>query len=144
MSEDKEQEFYAEYDGLSLTELAKAQIELKDKIAGLKSESSLLQSRFDHLRKHRIPTVMEDMGIESVKLAGIGRLSLRGEIYAGMVDKDLAYAWLEENGHGDLIKPTVNASTLKAFLKEQMREGEVLPEDVFKSTPYMMATITKT
>jgi len=143
MSDDKEQEFYTEYDGMSLLQLAKEQQRLKGAIAELKAEESRLQKEFDHLRKHRIPEMMENMGIQNVKLEGVGRVSLRGEIYASIVDKDLAYSWLQEHGHGDLIKPTVNASTLKAFLKEQMREGEVLPEEAFKSTPYMMAAITK-
>lgn len=139
----EEQEFYPEFDGLSLLNLAKKQQYIKEEIANLKAEESHLQKKFDHLRKHRIPEMMENMGIQNVKLEGVGRVSLRAEIYAGIVDKDLAYAWLEEHGHGDLIKPTVNASTLKAFLKEQMREGESLPEDAFKATPYMMAAITK-
>ena len=144
MSEDKES-FYPEYDGLTLIQLAQCQVDAKAEIDALAVTKTQWQKKFDHLRLFRIPKQMEDEGIESVKLDGIGRLSTQGNIYAGIQKdkKDEAYAWLEDNGHGDLIKGTLNASSLKAFLKECIREGIAFPDDLFKATPYMMATITK-
>ena len=144
MSEDKES-FYPEYDGLKLPELAQAQVDVKAQIEEQKAITSILQKAFDHLRLHRIPEMMESMGVDSVKLTDIGRLSTRAEIYASILPdmKDDAYQWLTDNGHGALIKGTVNAGSLKALLKEQMREGEIIPDEIFKVTPYTMATITK-
>lgn len=143
MSEGKE--YYPEYDGLNLQDLAKRMIETRDHLEELKKKQAEAQKRFDHLRKHRIPDEMENMGVETVKLTGVGRLSLRAEAYAGFAKgkQAQAIAWLEENGHGDIVKETVHNSTLKAFLKECVREGEELPEDLFSFTPYMQATITK-
>ena len=146
MAEDKEQEeFYPEYDGLTLAELAQAQVDVKAVIESLKDATSVQQKIFDHLRLHRVPEMMESMGVDTVKLTDIGRLSTRPEIYASIMPdmKDDAYQWLEDNGHGALIKDTVNAGTLKAFLKEQIREGDAFPAELFKVTPYTMATITK-
>jgi len=144
MSEDKES-FYPEYDGLTLPELAQAQVDVKALMDELKKASSVQQKAFDHLRLHRVPEMMESMGVDNVKLTDIGRLSTRAEIYASIMPemKEDAYDWLRENGHGDLIKGTVNAGSLKALLKEQIREGEIIPDEIFKVTPYTMATITK-
>lgn len=43
--------------------------------------------------------------------------------------KDDLHAWLKENGYGDLVKESVHANTLSAFIKELLEEGE-LPEDL--------------
>ena len=144
MAEDKEN-FYPEYDGLTILELAQAQVDAKAEIDALGKVKTEWQKKFDHLRLFRIPEQMENEGINSVNLEGIGRLSTQGNIYAGIMKdkKDEAYDWLRDNGHGDLINGTVNSSSLKAFLKECMRNGEAFPDDLFKATPYMMATITK-
>lgn len=38
--------------------------------------------------------------------------------------KDELYQTLKSEGYGDLVKETVNAQTLKAFVKEQMEEND--------------------
>ncbi|MCK5609708.1 hypothetical protein KAR91_47985 [Candidatus Pacearchaeota archaeon] len=146
MSEDKEEVVsYPEYDGLVLAQLAQAQVDAKAEIDALAVKKTKWQKKFDHLRLFRIPEMMENEGINSVNLDGIGRLSTQGNIYAGVQKdkKEEAYRWLEDNGHGDLIKGTLNASSLKGFLKECIKNGIPFPDDLFKATPYMMATITK-
>lgn len=41
------------------------------------------------------------------------------------------FAWLRANGFGDMIQETVNANTLRAWVKEQMEENnDELPEDL--------------
>jgi len=41
------------------------------------------------------------------------------------------------------LKETVHAGTLKAFVKEQMREGNPIPMDLFNVHPYQKATLGK-
>lgn len=41
------------------------------------------------------------------------------------------------------MKETVNAATLKAFVKEQMRDGQPIPFDIFNVHPYQKATLGK-
>ena len=125
--------------------VAEEYMDAKEDLENLKAHQSAAQKRFDEIRKVKIPALMEEMGLDGTKVTGIGRISLRQEAYASMNKerKPEAYAWLEENGHGDLIQPTVNGSTLKAFLKEQVKKGEIIPDELFNFTPYEMATITK-
>lgn len=144
MAEDKEN-FYPEYDDATLLELATAQKAAKEEIEALGKEKTTWQKRFDHLRMVLIPEKMEEEGINKVDFDGIGRVTTEANLYASIIKdkKEEAYDWLRDNGHGDLINGTVNASSLKAFLKECMRNGEAFPDDLFKATPYMMAKITK-
>ena len=137
---------YDDLKALDLIGLAERFRDLKNELEDRKAETSILQKEFDLIRKELLPTKIEDSGLDTpVNLKGIGRISIRQELYTSIVadKKDEAYAWLEESGNDGLIKSTVNASTLKAFIKEQMQLGEEIPDDLFNVTPYEMATLTK-
>jgi hypothetical protein len=63
---------------------------------------------------------------------------------ASILDKELGHRWLHDNGHGGLIIPTVNASSLSAFAKDLMEnEGKELPEHIFKTGRLTYTSITK-
>jgi hypothetical protein len=124
-----------------IAEMDRARGEL-DRLSEIKSESEL---EHDLLRLELIPTKMDDEGIENIKIEGIGRVSLTGDVHASILKehRDAAHAWLEEHGYGDLIQATVNSSTLKAFVKERLEAGDMLPAELFKVTPFTRAAITK-
>lgn len=134
---------YKDFKDMTLNELAELYVKHRDIKADLKEHDTTNQKIFDLIRKKLIPEKMEEMGIDNVKLKDIGRVSIRGEIYASINDKSAGYAWLRENGHEDLIRDDVNHSTFKAFCKEQIQLGVELPDELFKITPYDMAVITK-
>lgn len=110
-------------------------------------EHSRLQSHFDFLRNNVIPRLMEGDNVETVTLKGIGRVHLRAELYARLNSgrKDEAYQWLRDNGHGGLVQSTVNASSLKAAIKEQIKtmKGEAFPEDLFPVVRLTQAVLTR-
>jgi len=138
---------YAEYNDLSAADLARHMKTVRTDLDAADTVKKALQKRFDFLRLQVIPTAMEDEGLGSFNLDGIGRIGLTSDIYASIVSgkKKEAYQWLEDNQHGDLIQPTVNASSLKAAIKQILKKGEeVLPEELFKVTPFSRASITKT
>jgi hypothetical protein len=64
-------------------------------------------------------------------------------MYVRVTDQQHFYEWLESNNLGDLIKPTVASSTLKAFVKNRIKAGKDLPDAVLKVTPFTRASITK-
>lgn len=98
----------------------------------------------DWLRLNAIVQRMEDEGISTITVDGVGRVSLQGDLYARIpADKrQAAFEWLRDNGHGDVITETIPASTLKAMAKEMLKKGETLPEDYFKITPFSRAQLT--
>jgi len=137
---------YPEYNNLSAANLARHMKTVRADLDDADVIKKKLQKRFDFLRLQAIPTAMEDEGLSNFKLDGIGRIGLTSDIYASIVSgkKVDAYKWLKDNKHGDLIQPTVNASSLKAAIKQILKKGEeVLPEELFKITPFSRASITK-
>ena len=119
--------------------------QIKAELEDAKIVASELQKEFDHLRKVTLPEAMEEEGIESVRVSGVGTVQLRSDAYVSIRTgmKEEAYQWLEDNEYGSLIAPYVQPSTLKAFCKEQIKEGVELPDDLFSFEPYTYAVITK-
>jgi len=134
-----------ELESLGVKALALRMRQLKDRIDELSKEKTSMQKEFDLIRKSLLPERMEDEGIQNLTLKGIGRVSLRPELYVSIPadSKPLAYEWLKEHGYASLVTPYVQPSTLKAWAKEQIEHGVELPEDLFVVSPYTMATITK-
>jgi len=130
---------------MTMQELVAEFISMKKEIERDKENLSMKTQMFDILRKTVMVDKMEDNGLSNANFSGLGRVSLRAELYATIIKerKEEAYEWLVENEFGDLIKETVNSSTFKAFCKEQMEAGTILPEELFKISPYTMATVTK-
>lgn len=125
---------------------------LVEEFSKLKSEKDLLEEQLSNINKRieilarqEIPNAMDEAGIHNVNFEGIGRISLRADVFASISsdNKEAAYEWLEATGRGSLIKPTVNSSTLRAAIKAWILEGEEIPEDLFKVTPYTQATLTR-
>ena len=132
-----------ELENEELRDLAKLQQRLKNLHELMDANKSAVGKVYDMLRVAVIPPLMEDQGVASVTLSGIGRLQLTDDIRVKVLDKSKQYQWLEMNGNGDLITETVNASSLKALLRRQMREGEAIPGDTFEVTPFTRASIVK-
>jgi hypothetical protein len=128
-----------------LKALAIKYIELRDKLEKAKAETTLIQKEFDILRQGTIPEAMDAMGLSSVNIPGVGRMTLTADMFTGILpDQQLAaHKWLIDNGHEDIIREYVHPSTLKAFLKEQFQSGVTLPDEIFRITPYQRATVTK-
>lgn len=128
----------------TIIELAKELRHLKDVKEKMSSEEKIINSRIDQITKMLLPQVMEDDGVSTIKIDGIGKLSLRGEMYVSILaeNRQDAYQWLRDNNRGSLISETVNASTLKAAAKEWIKSGVEIP-DLIKITPYTMAILSK-
>lgn len=110
-----------------------------------KVKNAEVWAEVDYLRLNKIPEVMAEMEITSVKIKGVGTLGTRFESSCSTQDKDALIAWLKENHFESLISTeTVNSGTLKAFINEQLRNGDVVPPaEIVKFTPFEMAVITK-
>ena len=146
MKEKDSQQFYKAMEGKSLLQLAESMNDIRIQLDKAKEVKTKLQGKYDILRLNLIPAAMEENDITNITIDGIGRLGLTSDIYASVVakNKDETWEWLRNNGHGDIIKETINAGTLKATLKAIMRKGEeTIPEGLFKITPYTRASITK-
>lgn len=147
MSNDKElDDFYKVMESMTLLQLAEIMNDIRIELEEVKAISTGFQKKYDALRLNLIPSAMDDDGISTITIEGIGRLSLTSDIYASIpaAQREEAWEWLREHKLGDIIKETVHAGTLKATLKSLLKKGEEeIPEDLFKVTPYTRASITK-
>ena len=130
---------------MKLQELARELSQLKSAKDKIEDELSAINKRIEILARQEIPEAMDEAGVQNVKFEGIGKIYLKGDVFASIPaeSRDAAYEWLELTGRGSLIKPTVNSSSLKAAVKEWLNQGEEIPEELIKVTPYTQAVLTR-
>lgn len=131
------------YPGLPLQKMIEFMKAKAEEKANLEDQLKLVNAHYDVLRLEVIPEKMDSEGIENIRLEGIGRVSLTGDMFVQILSKGDLFNWLKDNGLSDLIQPTVNSSTLKAFVKRRIKEGKPFPADFLRVTPVTRATITK-
>jgi hypothetical protein len=120
---------------VTLDQLVTEFIDLKTNVEELKALTKSVEAKYDDLRKRRLPDKMQELGLISPDGKGGfthssgAKVHLRVEVYAycKKENEPAFFAWLREEGHGDLIKETVHAQTLKAFAKECLKDGVALP-----------------
>lgn len=124
---------------------SKKYLELRDKRDKAKKDAEEAQVVFDLFRKRDFVSIMEDMGVESMRVKDIGVVSITTDAYTSVKkeNREAAYKWLKDNGHGDVIKNNVNSSTMKALLKDLRRQGVEFPEEIFSFTPFSYVKINK-
>lgn len=115
---------------------------LKAEIDELDEAKKILQAEYDKLRLFDVPNEMSEQDTTSLK-GEWGRCTLTADLTVKVNDKSELHKWLQDSGYGDLIVPTVNPQTLKAFVKEQMGNGAALPETILVVNPFSRAVLYK-
>ena len=130
-------------DGKQITDIAERLRLLKAHKDTYTEKLSGINKEIEYIERIKLPDMMDDLGTTSMRLDGIGRLTISTDAFVSTkaAHKAELYEWLENNGHGDLITNTVNASTLKAFVKSLDKQGEEIPEDFINYTPYSKVTL---
>ncbi len=92
-----------------------------------------------------VPACFEQAGVPNVSLDEGFRIGITVNIRASVRpgQKVAAFTWLQENEKGDLIQPTLNASTLSAFAKEMREQNFDLPDDIFNVAEMPNTSVTK-
>lgn len=119
--------------------------DLKETIDNLAAVKTEYQNEFDRIRRGALPDKMEAEQMSTITLPGVGRITVTDQMSASILPEyklDMQ-AWLKDNGFGALVTATVNASTLSAFVKEQMGAGNELPYDFLNISTYRQASLTK-
>lgn len=145
MTKDNEMDvYYTLMRTKSIVELAAFMNTIRAELDQLKEKSTSLQKEYDALRLNIIPEKMDEQDITNITIEGVGRLGLTSDVYASIDDQEKAFTWLRENRRGDIIKETINSSSLKATIKEIIKSGrEIIPPGLFKITPFTRASIIK-
>lgn len=121
---------------VSLMALAEEYALLTDSINQQETELKKLKSRRETLRKINIPEAMRALGMvvnnKGAFSFALGKIHLETRTYVSVKDgeDEQLFAWLRANGAGNLIKNTVNASSLAAMVRELREEGAADPPHV--------------
>jgi hypothetical protein len=137
--------FKDQYSNHNLPALAEEMVRLKAELEEARAVATALQKEFDYLRIRLVPDKMIDFGTTSMNIKGVGRLTISGDMWAG-IQKGMTlemHQWLKNNGAEDLIKDSVNPSTMKAYIKEQHAAGVNLPPELFRIDAFTRASVTK-
>lgn len=92
-----------------LSQLAQQAGELEEEIGALETEQKILKKRLRTILEKEIPSLMEDAGCEDFTTTSGLKITLKDVVRAAIPvsSRPEAYAWLQENGHGAIIKRTV-------------------------------------
>lgn len=136
---------YSKYDGMTLVQIIESMSTIQKAKERLEDELKLINKEFDFLRITKVPAKMEEDGVDRITVAGVGRVSLTADMHVSVKAdmKEKFYEWLRDNGRGDLLQETVNASTLKAAVKGMYKNGEEIPDTLLNVSPFTRASITK-
>lgn len=134
------------YKAMTAVELVTRLSEVTEVLEYLDGIAKWANAECDVLRYEMIEKQMEKEGLESpLNVTGVGRISLSADLNVSIPaeNKDEFYAWLRKNKSGDLIQQTVNSSTLKAFIKDRIKNGKSWPTNLLKATPITRASLTR-
>ena len=91
-----------------------------------------INERIQEVSRNDLVKALEEAELKNANVAGVGLVYLQDSTFVSVREEDRAsvYAWLKENGHGDLIKEHVWPQTLTAFVKELRSLNEPVPDNI--------------
>lgn len=149
----------------SLSNLVDHQREEEMEVARFDGLLKDAKERLRDVAERQIPDLMDEIGVDTITTSQGLKVSVKTTLHASVpvVQRDAAWNWLDEHGHGGLIKRSVmvafnrdqeaaadelvdglrskfpnvkterkvEPSTLSAFIREQLQEGEEVPLELF-------------
>jgi len=162
---DQSDVWFKKYSEMPYKDLAARMIELRDAAKKAEREKITLDAEHDIIRLRVVPLRFAEDGMTSMNIDGVGRLGLTKDAYCTQVKgvQEEFFQWLRDNDFGDLIKDTVNPSSLKSLVKELQTESaesvaefsvgdddaddktkfDEITEKYVNFTPFMRASVTK-
>jgi hypothetical protein len=134
---------------MSYPELAQAMLDAKQAHTDAKAIATELNDAYQLIARGVVPERMERDQIQNItvimKDGSKRRLQINGKISVKTpADRKFdLWSWLRNNDAEDIITETVNASTLSAFIGEQMRNGEPYPNEICDVSIYEVASLVK-
>ena len=153
----------------SLSKLAKKQLKVQKDIIKANEKLKVMNAELVKLSEIDIPSMMNEVGLNLVRLKSGDTIEVKSEAYASISDKNRpkVMAWLKKNNFDGIIKDeikvvlgkgmtkeaerimkalekitakmevtpeekkSIHAGTLKAFVKERIKEGKKFPRVIF-------------
>jgi hypothetical protein len=98
---------------------------------------SIIPERFDADQIQNITVILPDGSKKQMLVLSQVSVKTPSE------NKLALWEWLRKHDAAELITETVNSSSLAAYVREQMREGEEYPSDLLEISTYDTASLRK-
>lgn len=128
---------FAEYESLTLDESVEVMNKLGDELERCREVATGLQKSYDFLRRVIVPRRFEELNLTSSKFTNINRgVRIQDELFVSVAEgqQSSVQEWFVDHGEADMIKQTINPSTLKAYVSRVLKEGGEYPSDFLKIT----------
>jgi hypothetical protein len=121
-----------------VSELAKRQIASEKIVEAFTEQLEQAQRVLDEIRHDQLPALMQEIGLSMVKLDTGEKVELKAVVKASIAkaNKEQAFSWLRENGHGSLIKNKITTQfgmgeeeQAQALLQELTQQGLEVTQD---------------
>lgn len=109
-------------------ELADRLAALRDRKEELKALTTENNEEIERVERELLEQ-MQANDLQNFKRSG-KQFICSSKVWAAPVDKDKVYAWMKENGYGDLVKETVNANSFNSLVKEWLEENGFVPDAI--------------
>lgn len=105
-----------------------------------------LGKKYEETKVVTLPQKFESEGVPTVHLDEGFRVTVSHQMRASVKggQKEAAFEWLRNNGLGDIVTETVNASTLSALARSMTEENRELDGDLFNVAILANTSVTKT
>jgi hypothetical protein len=129
----------------TIPDAARAMKEIEDFAEELRAVKSKVENTYSRMRFTILPSMMEDEEVTTITVEGVGRVTVADDINVSIPDenKQQFYDWLVAKGFEDMLKTTVNAQTLAAFVRRRLKANHELPQNLLTVRPFTRASITK-
>jgi hypothetical protein len=106
--------------------------EVREALDAAKDRATELQKEYDFICAVKLPPMMEAAGITSFKMESGKGIRVQDEVFVSLKNEDFDSFknWLIEQGDAGIIKETVHAMTLKAYVTGRVKDGKDCPEMV--------------
>ena len=113
-----------------IQELAVRQIELEEKVDKLEDLLSETKKQLARVQTEDLPNAMFEIGVQEFKLETGFRIQIEPFIstHISKEMKNMAHAWLAENGYGDIVKDQV----ILTFGRQEHEKAETVLEELRK------------
>ena len=120
-----------------ITKIGEKVVENKRNIARLDEEVKLAKEKLRKIVEEELPDAMTSVNLRTFELEDGTNFSVKDEIFVSIREDKRAGAlkWLEDNGHGDLIKHDVKVSFGRGDHDHAENLKKILGKS-FKSIPY--------
>lgn len=105
------------------------------KINSLEEELKQLKHQLSDIEEITLPNLLDELDMPTVTFNDGTKISKVERLFTRVIgaNKDAAFEWLRENGHGDIIKmyENVHHLTLNSLGQECIENGINLPSELF-------------